>query len=207
LSCGEVGEREGDVEGGVKESWLVVERCIIDLIYKLKSRVMQSRGQVLESQKLLERYAVGERDFSGVICSGIFLDGEDLREINLSGADLIGVDLSGSNLSHAILRETKMLCVNLTNANLSYANLQGVDLSGANCIGTDFSNANLIDAILTAAVFDGANLYRAAIGGTAKFIKTDFRGAKNFPPLGEGILVYQTFREDGSFFKGPDWIE
>ncbi|WP_392535147.1 pentapeptide repeat-containing protein [Nostoc sp. C117] len=168
---------------------------------------MEDERKFIDRRKLLKRYAAGERDFAGLRISSSGLDGEDLREIDFSGADLIGVDLSGSNLSHAILRGAKMLCVNLTNANLSYANLRGVDLSGADCIDTDFSNANLNDAILTAAIFDGANLYRAVIGGTAKFIKTDFRGAKNFPPLGEGVLVCKTFREDGSFFKGPDWIE
>ncbi|WP_414512725.1 pentapeptide repeat-containing protein [Nostoc sp. PCC 9305] len=168
---------------------------------------MKDERKFIERRKLLKRYAAGERDFAGIRISSRGLDGEDLREIDLSEADLIGVDLSGSNLSHANLSGAKMLCVNLTNANLSYANLRGVDLSGADCIGTDFSNASLNDAILTAAIFDGANLYRAAIGGTAKFIKTDFRGAKNFPPLGEGVLVCKTFWEDGDFFKGPDWIE
>jgi uncharacterized protein YjbI with pentapeptide repeats len=168
---------------------------------------MSDKKEYLEARKLLKRYAAGERNFAGVTFSSSMLDGKDLQEINLSEADLTGVNFSGSNLSHANLSGAKMLCVNLTNTNLSYANLRGVDLSGANCIETDFSNAILTDAILTAAVFDGANLYRTAIGGNAKMIKTDFRGAKNFPPLGEGILVYKTWREDGSFFEGPNWIE
>lgn len=168
---------------------------------------MEDGIKYLERRKLLKRYAAGERDFAGIRISSSGLEGEDLREINLSGADLTAVNLSGVNLSYANLSGAKMLCVNLTNANLSYANLRGVDLSGADCIGTDFSNASLNDAILTAVKFEGANLYMAAIGGNAKFIKSDFRGAKNFPPLGEGVLVYQTFREDGSFFQGPDWIE
>jgi uncharacterized protein YjbI with pentapeptide repeats len=168
---------------------------------------MEEERKFIERRKLLKRYAAGERDFAGLRISSSYLSGEDLREINLSGADLTAIDLSGVNLSYANLSGAKMLCVNLTNANLSYANLRGVDLSGADCIGADFSNANLIDAILTAAVFDGANLYGTAIGGSAKFIKTDFRGAKNFPPLGEGVFVYKTFWEDGDFFKGPEWIE
>ncbi|MGB3652572.1 MAG: pentapeptide repeat-containing protein [Rivularia sp. (in: cyanobacteria)] len=168
---------------------------------------MEDERKLIVSRKLIKRYAVGERDFSGIrICSSR-LDGEDLQEIDLSEADLTGVDLTGTNLSHANLSGAKMLCVNLTNTNLSYANLRGVDLSGADCTGADFSNTNLNDAILTAATFDGANLYMAAIGGNAKFIKTDFRGAKNFPCLGEGVLVYKTFRDDGSFFEGPDWTE
>ncbi|BAZ17757.1 pentapeptide repeat protein [Calothrix sp. NIES-4071] len=168
---------------------------------------MEEGIKLLNRRKLLKRYAAGERDFAGIRISSSGLDGEDLRCINLSGADLTGINFSGANLSHANLIGAKMLCVNLTNANLSYANLRGADLSGADCIETDFSNASLNNAILTAALFEGANLYQAAIGGNARLIGTDFRGAKNFPPLGEGVLVCKTFWEDGSFFKGPDWIE
>lgn len=168
---------------------------------------MEDERKYIDSRSFLKRYAAGERDFAGIAISSSGLYGEDLREIDLSEADLTAVDLSGSNLSHANLSGAKMLCVNLTNANLSYANLRSVDLSGADCTGADLSNTNLNDAILTAATFNGANLYRASIGGNAKFIKTDFRGAKNFPGIGEGVLVYKTFRDDGSFFEGPDWTE
>ncbi|MDY6902725.1 MAG: pentapeptide repeat-containing protein [Cyanobacteriota bacterium] len=169
--------------------------------------IMDDGRELITRRKLLKRYAAGERDFAGMRISSSGLDGEDLQEIDLNEADLIGVNLTTTNLSGADLSGAKMHCVNLTNANLSYGNLQGVDLSGANCTGADFSNCNLVDAIFTAANFDGANLYRTAIGGDAKLIKTDFTGAKNFPGIGEGVLVYKTFWEDGSFFEGPDWYE
>jgi uncharacterized protein YjbI with pentapeptide repeats len=168
---------------------------------------MDDGRKLITSRKLLKRYAAGERDFAGMRISSSMLDGEDLQEIDLNDADLIGVNLTNTNLSGADLSGAKMLCVNLTNANLSYANLRGVDLSGADCTETDLSHCNLVDAILTAATFKGANLYRAAIGGNAKLIKTDFTGATNFPGIGEGVLVHKTFWDDGSFFEGPDWYE
>lgn len=168
---------------------------------------MDIKREVIKSQELLKRYAAGDRNFAGIRFREMSLREVDLREIDLSWSEFIGVDLSGTNLSHANLIGVKLLCVNLSKANLSYANLRWADLTGADCIGTDFSNANLSDAILTAVKFDGADLYRTAIGGDAILIVTDFRGAKNFPPIGQGTLVCKAFWDDGSFFKGPEWVE
>ncbi|MEH2247034.1 pentapeptide repeat-containing protein [Nostoc sp.] len=38
----------------------------------------------MDVEKLLERYAAGKRDFSGIDLSGAKLSGFDLRDINLS---------------------------------------------------------------------------------------------------------------------------
>ena len=101
-------------------------------------------------EELLERYAAGERDFSGV--------------------DLEGVDLSNTELG----------CIILRRANLRQTNFRDSDLSGywekphpkiytdfreANCCEADFSSstievADFSNAILTGANFSGAVLYR-----------------------------------------------
>ncbi|QOV21176.1 pentapeptide repeat-containing protein [Anabaenopsis elenkinii] len=82
---------------------------------------------------LLERYAAGKRDFTGV---------------NLGKADLQGVDLKGCDFSYADLSE----------ANLNGANLRGCDLSFANLAQADLQNADLRGALLFAADLRQANL-------------------------------------------------
>lgn len=78
-------------------------------------------------EELLERYAAGERDFSGVNLDGVNISGVDL---NWSDEDYLfnsfGVDLSGLNLEFADMRG-----VNLSGVNLTGAKLRGSELFGA----------------------------------------------------------------------------
>lgn len=79
-------------------------------------------------EELLQRYAAGERDFSGVDLSGVNLEEVALEEINLEEANLKGTLFFRSNLLGAIFRN---------------ANLEGADLSMTLLNETDFRGANL----------------------------------------------------------------
>jgi uncharacterized protein YjbI with pentapeptide repeats len=57
----------------------------------------------MTAEELLQRYAAGERDFSGINLREVELVDVQLPSINLSNADLIGANLAGSNLSEADL--------------------------------------------------------------------------------------------------------
>ncbi|MEO1764419.1 MAG: pentapeptide repeat-containing protein, partial [Cyanobacteria bacterium J06629_18] len=52
-------------------------------------------------EKLLEKYALGFRDFSGIELTEANLAGIKLSGVDLSHADLSIVNLSGSNLTKA----------------------------------------------------------------------------------------------------------
>lgn len=100
----------------------------------------------MKREELLERYAAGERDFSGV---------------DLSGVNLIEVGLEGINLEGAILRGTEFDRSDLRGAIFRNADLEGADFFLACLNGTDFRGANLkkcriIEASLIRANFKGA---------------------------------------------------
>ena len=82
----------------------------------------------MTAQELLEKYAAGERDFSG---AGLLF--ANLNGANLSGANLTDTDLRGADLS----------CADLSNANFTDADLRGANLVGANLVGADLTNCNI----------------------------------------------------------------
>jgi uncharacterized protein YjbI with pentapeptide repeats len=58
----------------------------------------------ITAEELLQRYAAGERDFSGVD-----LEGADLVRANLAGTGIYaGVNLRGANFARASLREANL---------------------------------------------------------------------------------------------------
>jgi DNA-binding XRE family transcriptional regulator len=141
---------------------------------------------VLSAEDLLERYAAGERDFSGIYLirlkfgkkfpmgvdlSGINLSGSnlsesDLRKVNLSGANLSGADLSNCWIKKANLSEANLSGADLSNCLIENANLSGANLSGANLKNTQMTESNLSGADLTSAnlvytILTGANLTNA----------------------------------------------
>ncbi|MCC5637213.1 pentapeptide repeat-containing protein [Nostoc sp. CHAB 5844] len=104
-------------------------------------------------EELLEQYAAGVTNFSGI----------ELCEANLSGAKLIGINLSEANLSVVNLSGA-----NLSEANLSHAKLNVARLSGVNFVGTIMNHAslnvaNLIRADLSRAQLRGASLVRTEL--------------------------------------------
>lgn len=93
---------------------------------------VQARSSAVDDMTdLLDRYAEGERQFSGFhLCYGQ-LRGADLRDVNLAEADLHGSDLSYANLRGADLRRSDLRSVDLRFADLAGADLAGARLDGA----------------------------------------------------------------------------
>ena len=104
-------------------------------------------------EELLEKYAAGVRDFTGI----------DLSEANLSSAKLSGVNLSRANLSVANLSGANLTGANLSYAKLNVARLSGVNLSNANLNNASLNVANLIRADLSRAQLMRARLIRAEL--------------------------------------------
>jgi uncharacterized protein YjbI with pentapeptide repeats len=166
----------------------------------------------ITAEKLLERYADGERNFAGIeliqsegvsLDNVIDLEGAVLRDINLRGAylrqaclieaDLTGADLFGAYLELAELDRAIIRDANLFSANLSWCHLTQADLRG-----TDLNRMNANKAL-----FRGANI----VGGFeyAILINTDFRDAYIAPNViwSYGNFVYDTVMPDGSTIRGP----
>jgi uncharacterized protein YjbI with pentapeptide repeats len=122
-------------------------------------------------EELLEQYAAGVTNFSGIeLCeanlSGAKLVGINLSQANLSVVNLSGANLSESNLSHATLNVARLSGVNfvdaiLNHANLNVANLIRADLSRAQLRGASLVRAELIRAELSRADLFEANLNSA----------------------------------------------
>ncbi|MHC5724115.1 MAG: pentapeptide repeat-containing protein [Nostoc sp.] len=104
-------------------------------------------------EELLEQYAAGVLNFSGV----------DLAEANLSGVKLSGVNLSDANLSIVNFSGANLSEANLSNAKLNVARLSGANLSNAILNNASFNVANLIRADLSRAQLKGASFIRAEL--------------------------------------------
>lgn len=126
-------------------------------------------------EELLEKYATGVRDFSGI----------DIREANLSGVKLSGADLSHANLSVVNLSGANLSGANLNHAKLNVARLRGAHLTGANLNNASLNVSNLIRADLSRAQLKAASLIRAEL------IRADFNRAE----LTEANLASADLRE------------
>ena len=104
-------------------------------------------------EELLEKYAAGVLNFSGI----------DLAEANLSGVKLSGVNLSNANLSIVNLSGANLSEANLSNAKLNVARLSGANLCDAIMNNASLNVANLIRADLSRAQLRGASLIRAEL--------------------------------------------
>ncbi len=104
----------------------------------------------MTAEELLERYAAGERDFSGAN-----LYGAELTGANLTGANLTGANLNGANLTDA----------NLTDANLSEASLGDTKFVGCIFHGTELSNAAWSGDISDVDLSGAINFYAGLLDG------------------------------------------
>ena len=127
---------------------------------KTQDRPAEISGKGAE---IMERYASGVRDFTGLDLSEIELPDVNLNLANLKESKLIWANLQGATLWQANLSSTKLRHINLGGANLYAANLQGADLQGANLKGANLSCADLRGANLTEADLTDANLKNAKI--------------------------------------------
>jgi uncharacterized protein YjbI with pentapeptide repeats len=126
-------------------------------------------------EELLEKYAAGRLEFSGI----------NLAEANLTGAKLTGVNFTKANLSIANLSGANLSEANLSYAKMNVARLSGVNLSGAILNYASLNVANLIRADLSRAHLRKASLVRAEL------IRADFSRAD----LSEAILSSADLRE------------
>ena len=112
-------------------------------------------------EELLEKYAKGFTDFSGI----------ELSEANLCGVKLTGVDFSHANLSIVNFSGANLAKANFSGANLNVARLSGAHLEGANLYKASLNVANLIRANLSNAQLVKASLIRSEL------IRADFSRA------------------------------
>lgn len=152
----------------------------------------------MTAEELLQRYAAGERNFSGIRVSAeeydTIFDGRDLSGINLCGGTLSG-NWSGVNLSKARLRGVTGDGWDLRQGNLSQANLSGTDFIQCDLTGCNFTEAILFGTAFRQVVVDEANFTGAWLRG-ADLSEADLEGA-NFSRANlkgvEGVDI-DTFR-------------
>ncbi|MHC5938465.1 pentapeptide repeat-containing protein [Nostoc sp.] len=142
----------------------------------------------MDGEELLQRYASGERDFSGADLrkAGIF-DGRRLifkdaifKGVNLSGIIEYRIDFSGAGrerkffdivIHRANLEGVDLRDIALSRAFLSNANLSGANLNKVNFWGANLSGANLADSEMNHADLRGADL------NSADMVAVDLSGA------------------------------
>ncbi|MBD2448667.1 pentapeptide repeat-containing protein [Nostoc sp. FACHB-152] len=117
-------------------------------------------------EELLEQYAAGVTNFSGIeLCeanlSGAKLVGINLSQANLSVVNLSGANLSEANLSHATLNVARLSGVNFVDANLNYANLNVANLIRADLSRAQLRGASLVRTELIRAELSRADLFEA----------------------------------------------
>ncbi|MBW4542569.1 MAG: pentapeptide repeat-containing protein [Myxacorys chilensis ATA2-1-KO14] len=154
----------------------------------------------MTAEELLQRYATGERNFSGLRLYAeeyaMLLNGRDLNGVNLCGSRLDG-DWSGANLSHARLRGIIADGCDLKQVNLSQADLGGAmfiecDLTGCNLTNANLSGVAFKQVVLCDANFTSADL-RGAVLGEADLDRADLRGANLRGAEGVNIEILQAF--------------
>jgi uncharacterized protein YjbI with pentapeptide repeats len=150
-------------------------------------------------EELLEKYAQGFTDFSGI----------QLCEANLCAAKLSGVDLSHANLSIVNLSGANLAKANLSYAQLNVARLSGAHLEGANLYKASLNVANLIRANLNNAQLVKASLIRGEL------IRADFSRANlleanlSNADLREATLRHAVLRDanlNQACFKGASLV-
>jgi len=134
---------------------------------------------VVNTEELLRRFEVGERDFTGINLSGANLSGKsfDFDARSSEAIILIKANLSSTNLTKVNLKYAKLLQANLTKASLSEANLLAVNFTAADLSGANLMQSNLTHANLTAANLSGAILTMADLSGT-NFTAADLSNAR-----------------------------
>jgi uncharacterized protein YjbI with pentapeptide repeats len=115
-------------------------------------------------RNLLQGYARGERNFSGINLIGAPMSGVSLPYVDFSQSILALIDLQGSNLQGTDFQYANLREANLHGANLSYADLRGADLSDANLSHAILVGAKLYGAWITGTNLTGANLQDTLLG-------------------------------------------
>lgn len=134
----------------------------------------------MDIEELKERYAAGDRDFSGVDLSGLSLMYIHLSDADFSNANLRSANLAGANLSNTDFNSSNLQFVNLNRAILSHANLRNANLESATILGANLEEANLGNVNLKNTYLDRANLKNANLNEAdltnAELISADLSG-------------------------------
>ncbi|AKG23832.1 pentapeptide repeat-containing protein [Calothrix sp. 336/3] len=132
----------------------------------------------MTEEELLEKYAIGYRDFSHIDfseanLSGAKLDDANFRHGNFSIANLSGTHFNGADFSYgklnvarlsgAYLCQAKLNRTSLNVANLIRADLSRTQMRGASLIRAELIRADLSRADLLAANLKGADLREATL--------------------------------------------
>lgn len=129
--------------------------------FPLPKHRLQHYFHATEIGEILQRYAMGDRNFAGIDLRGMHLAG-----INLEGANLIGAMLNGANLSRARLDGAKLVIADLTAANLTGTSLKKAKLIGSILDRTNLTGADLSYADLTDVDLESVELSKAKLVGT-----------------------------------------
>jgi len=164
--------------------------------------------KAMDVEELYRRYAVGERDFSGVDLSHADLNLAKVRyleDLQPGQNDLSGINLSGANLTRA-----NLTCVNLSGANLSSANLECAELSCTVLTGANLRKAILDCAQLTCDLIDvdlrEASIWSTVLIGT-NLTRANLKGARFQVGTEEsGITFCDTIMPDGTI-NSKKWPE
>ncbi|MEN9208429.1 MAG: pentapeptide repeat-containing protein [Gloeomargarita sp. GMQP_bins_120] len=163
----------------------------------------------VQARQLLERYAAGERDFSGMRLVGCNLQGANLEGINLCRAELMLANLSGCLLTGAKLTGANLMGAELVKTNLREANLSGANLIGANLSQANLSNAQLVNSNLSSANFSqsrlrGANLSEALAAG-ANFTGADLWQTNLYATNLHGAVLHRANLERANLTGANLW--
>jgi uncharacterized protein YjbI with pentapeptide repeats len=132
----------------------------------------------MTAEELLERYAAGERDFSGIgIEASDELLGAHLTGINLSGSILAEMILDGVDFSDANLRNTHFGQTDLNGVNLQRSDLSGATLTFGSLDGADLTDARLIGTNLKYTDMRNVNFTRSNLTGAKTSDSADFIGS------------------------------
>jgi uncharacterized protein YjbI with pentapeptide repeats len=205
LTGGAIGDLDVEVKWGYpcEAFWPGRDGCILEV-------------EVMTAEELLERYAAGERSFSGIRLYAEeyarLLNERNLSGVNLCGSTLEG-DWSGVNLSNARLRGIVANGCDIQRANFSQANLSGASFIECDMSGCNFNNAilggvrfnqtvvcesNFTGSYLRGAYLDEADLDRINLSNA------DLRGADgcDIDILQYfGCVIHNTQMPDGSIYS------
>ena len=106
-------------------------------------------------EELLQRYATGQRDFSGVDLSETHLEEVCLEEINLEGANLKGTLFFRSNLRRAIFRNANLEGAEISMTLLDKTDFRGANLTSCRTLECSMIRANFQDARDDGMIWDG----------------------------------------------------
>ncbi|MDM9580574.1 pentapeptide repeat-containing protein [Nostoc sp. GT001] len=124
----------------------------------------------ITAEELLQRYAAGERDFTGSIKDRRkgFFRGVDLSGIDL-GACFIKIDFSGATMRNAIFCNAKWDFVVWEDIDFTCSDFTGVqDITGSTFINCNFSDT----------IWNGANLWQPGFVQCTGVSFDDFRNAR-----------------------------